>query len=98
MTPKPNPTRPNPILIDDDAPEADDVWFSRARPAAEVLPGLLPAAAVAKALKPRGRPKVAATKKLVSLRLDADLLEHLRASGEEWQSRANAVLRKAAGL
>ena len=44
--------------------------------------------------KARGAQK-APVKKLVSLRLDPDVLEKLRASGPGWQSRANAVLRKA---
>ena len=37
-------------------------------------------------------------KKQVTLRLDADLLERLRASGRGWQSRLNATLRKAVGI
>lgn len=45
----------------------------------------------------RGAQK-APTKQLVSLRLDRDVVEHFRASGEGWQSRMNAALRKAAGL
>jgi uncharacterized protein (DUF4415 family) len=47
---------------------------------------------------PRGRPKSAAPKKPVSLRLDPDVLAHFRRSGRGWQSRINAVLRKAAKL
>ena len=34
------------------------------------------------------RPKVA-----VSIRLDADLIEHFRSSGRGWQTRINAILR-----
>jgi len=34
----------------------------------------------------------------VSLRLDPDVLAHFRRSGRGWQSRINAVLRKAAKL
>ena len=37
-------------------------------------------------------------KKQVTLRLDADLLEHFRKTGRGWQSRINAELRKAAGI
>ena len=47
---------------------------------------------------PRGRPKTAAPKQPVSLRLDPDVLAHFRRSGRGWQSRINAVLRKAAKL
>jgi uncharacterized protein (DUF4415 family) len=43
--------------------------------------------------KLRGRPKAAVTKEAVKLRLDADLLEALRASGEGWQTRINDTLR-----
>lgn len=41
----------------------------------------------------RGRPKSASTKEAVKLRLDADVLAALRASGEGWQTRINDTLR-----
>jgi len=41
----------------------------------------------------RGRPKAAFTKEPVKLRLDADVLAALRASGEGWQTRINDTLR-----
>jgi uncharacterized protein (DUF4415 family) len=47
---------------------------------------------------PRGRPKSGNRKRPVSLRLDPDVLAHFRRSGRGWQSRINAVLRKAAKL
>src|ERR1700680_820291 len=47
---------------------------------------------------PRGRPKSGNPKHPVSLRLDPDVLSHFRRSGRGWQSRINAVLRKAAKL
>lgn len=47
---------------------------------------------------PRGRPKSKNPKEPVSLRLDPDVLTHFRRSGRGWQSRINAVLRKAAKL
>ena len=46
----------------------------------------------------RGRPPSPAPKRPVSLRLDPDVLAHFRRSGRGWQSRINAVLRKAAKL
>lgn len=46
----------------------------------------------------RGRPPKEASKKPVTIRLDPDLLEHLKASGPGWQTRVNDILRKAAGL
>jgi len=72
---------------DNPAWTADD--FARARPAREVHPEF-----VAEYLRTRGKQK-APTKVLVSLRLERDVVERLRASGPGWQSRANDMLRKA---
>ncbi|MEI6986056.1 MAG: BrnA antitoxin family protein [Rhodospirillaceae bacterium] len=88
----------NHSLIDDDAPEADDEWFVKARLASEFLPSILSADIVTEMLKPRGRPRSIAPKKLVSLRLDADLVERMRSTGVGWQSRANDILRKSVGM
>ena len=63
--------------------------FARARPARKWLPDL-----VAAYLRTRGKQK-RPTKVLVSLRLERDVVERLRASGPGWQSRANDMLRKA---
>lgn len=54
--------------------------------------------AAAPSAKPRGRKPSGNAKKLLTLRLDADLIEHYRATGDGWQSRMNADLRKVAGL
>ena len=43
---------------------------------------------------PQKRP----TKRLISLRLDPDVIEHFRSRGPGWQARINATLRKAVGL
>ena len=43
----------------------------------------------------RGRPRQAVTRAMVSLRVDPDVLEALRASGRGWQTRVNELLRKA---
>ena len=40
----------------------------------------------------RGRPKSAAPKVEVKIRLDAATVEHLRGSGPGWQTRVNALL------
>ncbi len=69
----------------DDAPELTDEWFEKA----DLKFG--------DRVIRRGRPP-GATKQLVSLRLDTDVLTALRAQGPGWQTRANEVLRKAAGL
>lgn len=45
-----------------------------------------------------GRPLSDSPKKLVSVRLDADVLERLRADGAGWQTRMNALLRTSLGL
>jgi uncharacterized protein (DUF4415 family) len=42
----------------------------------------------------RGRPKLAAPKVEVKIRLDATIVERLRGSGPGWQTRVNAVLGK----
>lgn len=47
---------------------------------------------------PRGRPKSKNPKRPVSLRLDPDVIAHFRRTGRGWQSRINALLRKAAKL
>ena len=44
-------------------------------------------------LQARGRPKSATTKEPVKIRLDADVLAALRASGDGWQTRINDTLR-----
>ncbi|MFZ2737316.1 MAG: BrnA antitoxin family protein [Burkholderiaceae bacterium] len=65
----------------DDAPELTDEFFERA----DLYQG--------DKLVRRGRPKAAMTKQAVKLRLDADVLAALRASGEGWQTRINETLR-----
>lgn len=76
----------------DDAPELTDDFFERAaikhgdtveRPAQGTL------------TKARGRPRLENPKKLVSIRLDVDVLDRLKAEGPGWQSRINEILRKA---
>ncbi|WP_337995501.1 BrnA antitoxin family protein [Oleispirillum naphthae] len=73
-----------------DNPEWTEADFKNAKPFAEAFPEL--------AHKLRGRPKAESPKRQVTLRLDADVLEHFRAGGPGWQSRINADLRKVAGL
>ena len=43
----------------------------------------------------RGRPPVAVRRPTLSMRIDADLLAILKASGRGWQTRVNALLREA---
>ena len=77
------------IALDPDAPELDDEWFARARPAIEVVPHI-----VEEYRRTRGKQK-ARTKERVSIRLDADITEHFRSSGPGWQTRLNDTLRRA---
>ena len=46
----------------------------------------------------RGRPKSGATKELISVRLDPDVVAKLREAGPGWQSQINALLRRGLGL
>ena len=68
----------------DTAPELTDAWFEKA----DLYHGetLL--------RRGRGRPPLGSPKKLVSLRLDRDVIEAFRSGGPGWQSRVNAALRK----
>lgn len=70
----------------DEIPELTDEWFRRA----DVYDG--------GKLVRRGRPPSPAPKRAISLRLDPDVIAHFRRSGRGWQSRINALLRKAAKL
>jgi uncharacterized protein (DUF4415 family) len=74
----------------DDAPRLTREWFERA----EIGDGdrlIRPA-------RPLGRPKKAAPKEAVNIRLDPDVLAYFRSTGPGWQSRINAALRKIARL
>lgn len=42
-----------------------------------------------------GRPPVAVSRPTLNMRVDADILECLRASGKGWQTRVNSLLREA---
>lgn len=65
----------------DDAPELTDAFFEQAA----VYEG--------ERVIRRGRPKAAHAKAQVTLRLDADVLAALRATGPGWQTRANDALK-----
>jgi len=71
----------------------------RSRPASEAVPQIV-AAYEAGTLWRRGQrgPQKAATKRKVSLRMDPDVLDHYRATGDGWQSRINDTLRRTAKL
>ncbi len=71
-----------------DSPELTDAELAGLRPMQEAMPALH--AALQEGLRKRGP---ARTKEAVSIRLDIDLVERLRASGPGWQSRVNDALR-----
>ena len=74
---------------DVDSPELTDEQIAQGRPMSEALPEVH--AALLDSIRRRSptRPKTS-----VSIRLDDDILQKLRASGPGWQSRANDALRK----
>lgn len=93
--------------------DVDKVTAAIEADAGQALPGLRDALAEAKAgqfaqthtpeqiVRRRGRPvgsTQAETKEAVKLRLDADVLAALRASGDGWQTRINDTLRASLAL
>jgi DNA invertase Pin-like site-specific DNA recombinase len=86
-TRKPNPSRP-----DADNPEWTRKDIARARPAAEVLPGLIGAKATEELFRRgRGRPPKATRKVNQTIRLDPDVLDDLRARGVKFHSLTEAI-------
>jgi uncharacterized protein (DUF4415 family) len=72
-----------------DNPELTKSDFGRARPFSEVFPDL--SASLRKGRGPNRSP----TKKLVSLRLSPEVVEHFKSTGAGWQSRIDETLREA---
>jgi uncharacterized protein (DUF4415 family) len=50
------------------------------------------------ATRPRRRNYPSKTKSLLSIRIDNDVIEHFKATGEDWKAGINDALRKVAGL
>ena len=65
----------------DDAPELTDAQIA--------------GATVTIGIRPRGRPKPETRKAAISLRVDADVLDTFKSTGEGWQTRMNGILRAA---
>ncbi|MDR7026725.1 BrnA antitoxin family protein [Rhizobium rosettiformans] len=76
-----------------DNPEMTEEELKELRPFREVFPEL--AASIDRKL---GRPKAETPKKAISLRLDQEVIDRFKATGDGWQSRMNEALRKAVGL
>lgn len=70
-----------PWVDTDAAPEITEQWVQQA----DLYQG--------EKLVRRGRPKASVTKEPVKIRLDADVLLALRATGDGWQTRINDTLR-----
>lgn len=69
---------PEPDLTDPGNPELTAADFAKMRPASELPPEVL---AQFPNTKPRGRPRPARPKQTISMRLDAEVLDHLRSQG-----------------
>ncbi len=70
-----------------DSPPLTDAMISSLRPGAEVFAklGIDP---------PRGRPRKSNAKVSLTLRLDPDIVDHFRETGQGWQTRINDALRQ----
>jgi uncharacterized protein (DUF4415 family) len=75
-----------------DNPELTKAEMAAARPFAEVFPDL------ARSIKKGRGPGKKPTKRLVSLRLSPDVLDHFKSKGRGWQTKIDETLRKAAKL
>jgi uncharacterized protein (DUF4415 family) len=75
------------IEVDGEVRELTANDLARFKPAADVLPSTL-----MKKLGVRGRPKAAATKERITIRLSREVVETFRASGEGWQTRMDEAL------
>src|SRR5690606_22027717 len=80
------------IAADPDDAEATDEQLAAAKPFGEVFPELM-----ASIKRARGRPRVAAPKAAVTLRLDPATLARFQAQGRDWRARMAKVLDKAKG-
>lgn len=82
------------LLDEDDTPELTAEWFKNAKHGLDGLSELIGEEAVAP-LRKRGRPIIVNHKLPVKIRLDADIVATLRATGKGWQTRLNSFLHKA---
>ena len=76
----------NAIDPDEVKPVLDDNWFAEA----DAFEGAR--------LVRRGRPKSENPKQPVTIRLDRDLVEWFKRTGDGWQTRINNELRRVAGI
>lgn len=88
--PKSTKDSKNASVDPDDAPKLTDDFFERA----QIREGDKVVRPAQGTLTRRGRPRSENPKRQITIRLDQDLLERLRASGSGWQSRVNEILRR----
>ena len=77
------------IAADPDAWELADDDFGRMDAISKTAPHI-----VERVVRHRGVQKTP-TKERITIRLDADVAAHFRATGKGWQTRLNAILRRA---
>jgi len=75
----------------DDAPELTREMMKRGRRGRDALPE----AVLSQFRRGPGRPPAERPKVPVSIRLDKDVVDHFKATGEGWQTRINSILREA---
>jgi uncharacterized protein (DUF4415 family) len=83
--------RPSLTDADGEVRELTDDDFKHFRPSSEVIPDIVEAFERMRGM--RG-PQKSPVKERVGLRLDADVVEHFRATGSGWQSRVNEILKQ----
>lgn len=81
----------NQVVDKDDAPELTREMMKKAGRGREVLPETI----LAQFRRGPGRPAADNPKVPVSIRLDKDVVDHFKATGEGWQTRINSILQDA---
>jgi uncharacterized protein (DUF4415 family) len=76
---------------DGEVRELTEEDFNHFRPSSEAIPDIIEAFARMRGM--RG-PQKSPVKERVGLRLDADVVEHFRATGSGWQARVNEILKQ----
>lgn len=76
-------------LADPDNPPLTDEEFAKMRPAAETAPEI-----VAAYRRTRGRPPKPETKRALNIRLDGEIIDAFKSTGNGWQTRINEALKE----
>ncbi len=79
--------KPDPALVDDDAPEWGEREFQRSQGVSHMP------ADFQQALRRVRGPQKSPTKVQTTIRFDRDVLDALRALGKGWQTQVNATMR-----